>query len=153
MLSEFAMIAGKGDPMIVVVGVDASPKAPEILEAAIREAGLREAELHVVHVLNPPVIYVEVPVDVGLMAEAERSTVWDQLESQMSSAGVAIERVDLNGYPPDLLAGYANEVSASLLVVGTRGRGDLASLILGSTSHRSLHLAKCDVLVVKIEDG
>jgi len=139
--------------MIVVVGVDASPKAPEILEAAIREASLREAELHVVHVLNPPVIYVEVPVDVGLIADAERSAVWEQLQPQMSSADVPVQRVDLNGYPPDLLADYANEVSASLLVVGTRGRGDLASLLLGSTSHRSLQLAKCDVLVVKTEEG
>jgi nucleotide-binding universal stress UspA family protein len=67
----------------------------------------------------------------------------------MSEAGVAIERVDLEGYPPDTLVAYADEVGASLLVVGTRGRGELASLILGSTSHRAIHLSRCDVLVVK----
>jgi nucleotide-binding universal stress UspA family protein len=70
----------------------------------------------------------------------------------MDQAGVPVERVDLDGYPPDTLVAYADDAAASLLVVGTRGRGELASLILGSTSHRALHLAKCDVLVVKPQE-
>jgi nucleotide-binding universal stress UspA family protein len=49
----------------------------------------------------------------------------------------------------EALVQYADGVAASLLVVGTRGRGDFASLILGSTSHRAIQLSKCDVLVVK----
>jgi nucleotide-binding universal stress UspA family protein len=40
-------------------------------------------------------------------------------------------------------------VNASVLVMGTRGRGEFASLILGSTSHRAIQLATCDVLIVK----
>jgi nucleotide-binding universal stress UspA family protein len=63
-----------------------------------------------------------------------------------------VTKVDLDGYPPDTLSSYATEVEAELLVLGTRGRGELASLILGSTSHRALHLATCDVLVVKPGD-
>jgi nucleotide-binding universal stress UspA family protein len=67
----------------------------------------------------------------------------------MAEAGFSVSRVDLDGYPPDALVGYAEEVAASLLVVGTRGRGEIAALFLGSTSHRAIHLAKCDVLVVR----
>jgi nucleotide-binding universal stress UspA family protein len=143
------MIGAKGNIMIVVVGVDSSPTAAGVLEQAILEARLRSAELHVVHVFNPPVVYLEVPVDVVLIADAERRAVWEPLQPIMDQAGVPVERVDLDGYPPDTLAAYADDASASLLVVGTRGRGELASLILGSTSHRALHLATCDVLVVK----
>jgi nucleotide-binding universal stress UspA family protein len=135
--------------MTVVVGVDSSPYAAEVLERAIVEARLRSDELHVVHVFNAPVIYLEVPIDFEVVAEAERKAVWEPLETLMSEAGVPIERVDLEGYPPDTLVAYADEVGASLLVVGTRGRGELASLILGSTSHRAIHLSRCDVLVVK----
>ncbi len=60
-----------------------------------------------------------------------------------------MKRVDLNGYPADALVEYAGGVGADLIVVGSRGRGELAALLLGSTSHRILHLATCDVLVAK----
>lgn len=135
--------------MVVVAGVDFSAHAVKVLGRALDEARRREAELHVVHVFNPPMIYMEVPIDMGEMAEGERKAVWSQLEPELSGAGIAVTKVDLEGYPPDVLVAYATDVDASVLVLGTRGRGDLASLILGSTSHRAIQLATCDVLVVK----
>jgi len=135
--------------MIVVAGVDSSAHAGKVLARALDEARRRQAELHVVHVFNPPTIYMEVPVDMGEMAEGERRAVWSQLEPALDGAGVPVTRVDLEGYPPDVLVAYATDVDAVVLVLGTRGRGDFASLILGSTSHRAIQLATCDVLVVK----
>jgi nucleotide-binding universal stress UspA family protein len=135
--------------MVVVAGVDSSDQAVKVLGRAIDEARRREAPLHVVHVFNPPMIYMEVPIDMGEIAEGERRAVWSQLEPVLSGAGVPVTKVDLDGYPPDVLVAYATEVDASVLVLGTRGRGDFASLILGSTSHRAIQLATCDVLVVK----
>ena len=83
------------------------------------------------------------------VAEAQRAEVWERIEPRLAGTGVPVERVNLDGYPPDTLVDYAHNVGASLLVVGSRGRGELAALVLGSTSHRSIHLAECDVLVVK----
>ena len=135
--------------MIVVVGVDSSAHSVKVLDQALEEARMRSAELHVVHVFSPPIVYMEVPIDMVAVAKGEREAVWSQLEPKLSTAGVPITRVDLDGYPPEALVGHASEVDAGLLVVGTRGRGELASLILGSTSHRAIQLARCDVLVVK----
>jgi nucleotide-binding universal stress UspA family protein len=132
--------------MAVVAGVDDSPLAPEILDRAVEQAAWRDTPLHVVHVFHPPVAYLEFPMDLESIAGAQRSAVWDPLEPLIPEGAV---RADLDGYPPDALVAYAHDVDASLLVVGTRGRGDLAALILGSTSHRTLHLGTCDVLVVK----
>lgn len=139
--------------MIVVAGVDDSPVAKAVLSEAIQEAEWRNAELHVVHVVHLPVVYAEIPIDTTQVAQAERRTVWEALGPIIDSAALTVERVDLEGYPPDLLVDYASRSGASLLVVGTRGRGELASLILGSTSHRAIHLAKCDVLVVKAKQA
>ena len=83
------------------------------------------------------------------LANAERQRVWDLVRGHLERTDVQIERVDLEGYPPDALVAYVENVGAELLVVGTRGRGELASMVLGSTSHRAIHLAPCDVLVVK----
>ena len=138
--------------MTVVAGVDESPISRQVVAAAIEQAGFRNSDLHLVHVTYSPMIYTEVPINWGEVLEAQRTQVWAQLESAISQAGVHIERIDLDGYPPELLVDYANAEPAELLVVGTRARGELASLILGSTSHRAIHLAKCDVLVVKVAE-
>lgn len=139
--------------MTVIAGVDDSPVAGQVVEKAIDQARWRNTDLHVVHVMHIPLVYTEVAIDWAEVAEAQRTAVWDHLEPILTDVGVPVEKVDLDGYPPDTLVDYANEKQASLLVVGTRGRGDFASLILGSTSHRAIHLANCDILVVKAETG
>ncbi len=136
--------------MVVVVGVDESDHAVYVVERAVEEARMRDAELHVVHVFHPPVLpYMGAPIDMAAVAAAQRQAVWERVEPLVAKAATPVERVDLEGYPPDSLVDYSQNVGADLLIVGSRGRGEFAALILGSTSHRAIHLAHCDVLVVK----
>ncbi|HEU4915103.1 MAG TPA: universal stress protein [Acidimicrobiia bacterium] len=135
--------------MTVVAGVDESPLSRTVVARALEEARWRDTDLHVVYVDYLPPVYTNVAVEWGEVAKAQRATVWGGLEDVLAESDVTVERVNLEGYPPDLLVDYADEVKATLLVVGTRGRGEFASLILGSTSHRAIHLARSDVLVVK----
>jgi nucleotide-binding universal stress UspA family protein len=135
--------------MTVVAGVDGSPISLDVARSAMAEARCRGTDLHLVHVTNFPLTYSEVAIVWGEVMDAERRSAWAQLEGVIGDAGTGVERVDLEGYPADALVDYADEVGADLLVVGTRGRGEFASLILGSTSQRAIHVATCDVLVVK----
>ncbi len=136
--------------MAIVVGVDGSQLSLEAVKRAARLAADRDTDLHVVHVFHPPVLpYMGAPVDMSAIASAQRTAVWESLEPALKGLGNRVERVDLEGYPPDTLVDYVKNIGADLLVVGSRGRGELAALILGSTSHRAIHLAPCDVLVVK----
>ncbi len=140
----------QGASAAVIVGVDSSEFAATVVSRAMREAAQRAATLHVVHVFHAPVIpYLGSPIDIQAIAEAERAAVWEGVAPMLENADVEVKRVDLDGYPPDTLVDYVNTVEGELLVVGSRGRGELAALILGSTSHRAIHLAPCDVLVVK----
>ena len=136
--------------MVVVVGVDETEHGVTVVSRALEEARSRDAELHVVHVFHPPVLpYLGSPIDIPAIAKAEKAAVWERIDPHLAHAGVPVHRVDLEGYPPDTLVHYVQNVGANLLVVGSRGRGELAALVLGSTSHRCIHLAPCDVLVVK----
>lgn len=46
------------------------------------------------------------------------------------------------------LADVAREAGADVIVVGTRGQGPIAGLLLGSVTHRLLHVATCPVLAI-----
>lgn len=136
--------------MTVVVGIDGSDLSQRVVTRAIEEAERRSTDLHVIHVFHPRMLAVaEVAYDWSALAAAERRAVWNSVAPVLERAPVRYEKVDLEGYPPDTLVDYCKNVSADLLVLGTRGRGDFASFILGSTSHRAAQLAPCDVLIVR----
>jgi nucleotide-binding universal stress UspA family protein len=139
--------------MIIVVGVDESAPSIHGIHKAIELAEALHAELHVIHAVHIPgtllAVLNQVPADIAQLEKAQRDAVWEMAAPLLDDTSVKVERVDLNGYPADALVEYAEGVGADLIVIGSRGRGELAALFLGSTSHRVLHLAHCDVLVVK----
>ena len=139
--------------MIVVVGVDDSPRSAVAARKAGRMAVWLDAELHAVHVTHVPAAMLAVlaGVEDGTteFTELQRRAVWDAVDPVLDRSGARVTRVDLEGHPADALVGYAEEVGAALVVVGSRGRGEFASLVLGSTSHRVVNQATCDVLVAK----
>ena len=139
--------------MIIVVGVDESEPSTRGIHKAIELAEALHAEVHVVHAVHIPgtllAVLNQVPADIAQLEKAQRDSVWEMAAPLLDDTSVTIKRVDVNGYPADALVEYAEGVGADLIVIGSRGRGELAALFLGSTSHRVLHLAHCDVLVVK----
>lgn len=135
----------------IVVGVDGSEQADRALRWAWDEARLRGASLHVVHAWVYPYIGPREGLHdpyTDMRVEAERTL------------GVIIERVTA-GLPPDvpvvpvLVEGSpAGELlrearDADLLVLGSRGRGGFATLLLGSTSHQVVHHAHCPVVILR----
>ena len=139
--------------MIVVVGVDDSSRSAVAARKAGRLAVWLDADLHAVHVAHIPAAMLAVlaGVEAGTteFIDAQRRGVWDVVDPVLEQSGARVTRVELEGHPADALVEYAREVDAALLVVGSRGRGELASLVLGSTSHRVVNQAACDVLVAK----
>ena len=139
--------------MIIVVGVDESDHSANGLRRAIELAEALNAELHVIHAVHIPgtllAVLNQVPADIAQLEQAQRDAVWEMVDPLLDETSATVKRTDLNGYPADALVEYAEGVGAEMIVIGSRGRGELAALFLGSTSHRILHLAHCDVLVVK----
>jgi nucleotide-binding universal stress UspA family protein len=139
--------------MIIVVGIDESDPSTHGLRRAVELAEAMDAELHVIHALHIPgtllAVLNQVPADIAKLEHAQRKTVWEIADPVLEKATASVKRIDLSGYPADSLVEYAEGVGADMIVIGSRGRGELAALFLGSTSHRILHLAHCDVLVVK----
>jgi nucleotide-binding universal stress UspA family protein len=139
--------------VIIVVGVDDSARSAIAARKASRLAVWLDADLHAVHVNHIPAamlaVLAGVPAGATELAKAQSESVWDQVGPVLDAGGARVTRVGIDGYPADALVEYAEKVEAALIVVGSRGRGDLASLMLGSTSHRVVNQATCDVLIAK----
>ena len=137
--------------MKIVVGVDASTYSEAVLERAIDLSRALGASLDVVHVFEMPFVYdLGAAVNIEKMRAAESEAVWAVVDPMIASADdVEVTKVDMTGGAARMLVAHADEVSADLIVVGNRGRGDLASLVLGSTSHGVIHTASCDVFIAR----
>jgi nucleotide-binding universal stress UspA family protein len=138
--------AGADGP--VVVGVDGSPVSEAALAFAFDAAAARGVDLVAVHAWSPTAIdeelasWVEWDASAESAVLAERLAGWGQKYPQ-----VAVRRtVVRDGAVRALVTASAG---AQLVVVGSRGRGNAAGLLLGSVSHGVLHGAHCPVAVVR----
>jgi nucleotide-binding universal stress UspA family protein len=139
----------------VVVGVDGSDGAQAALEFAVKEAHVRGARLVVAHAWW--VEHPSSPDDVLIFASfnredyvtRSRELIDDMLAKAHAAVGHrAVEVIvqPLEDAPARGLVALADD--ASVLVVGTRGRGGFKSLLLGSVSQQCLHHARGVVIVV-----
>jgi nucleotide-binding universal stress UspA family protein len=137
----------------VVVGVDGSPSALAAVGAAAQEASLRGVELRVVHAFLWPAMHAppgSSPLGplTGALHETVERIVADAVERARSqNAGLHVSHAVIAGEASTVL--QAQSRRAQLIVVGHRGSGGFAELLVGSTAvHLSAH-ARCPVMVVR----
>jgi nucleotide-binding universal stress UspA family protein len=138
---------------VIVVGVDGSSESKAALRWALDEARLRGATLRVVRAWTTPLVYegAFIPPDAldtdALQQEAAEAL--DELIGQASGAEtpVSVERLVVQGAPARVLVEAAEQ--ADLLVVGSRGHGGFAGLLLGSVSQQCAHHAPCPVVIIR----
>jgi nucleotide-binding universal stress UspA family protein len=138
--------AGADGP--VVVGVDGSPVSEAALAFAFDAAAARGVDLVAVHAWSPTAIDEELASLVEWDASAESAVLAERLAGWAQKyPQVAVRRtVVRDGAVRALVTASAG---AQLVVVGSRGRGNAAGLLLGSVSHGVLHGAHCPVAVVR----
>ena len=134
----------------VVVGVDDSDESLAAIAWAADEAGRRGVPLVAVHAwrawpwLSESLVGWSVS-DADMGAGLEQMV--RDLVAPYVSEGQAVETRVTVGHPAVKLIEASD--TASLVVVGTRGRGGLRGLLLGSTSREVMRQARCPVLVVR----
>jgi nucleotide-binding universal stress UspA family protein len=135
----------------ILVAVDHSEVSGRALEAARNLASLSHGEVWVLHLRER-----EMMGKTGLMTSLESAgdagdAVTAAVET-FTQAGIkahGVLRDTLFGYAAREIVADAKEHGADVIVMGSRGRGDLAGLVLGSTAHKVIHLADRPVLIVR----
>ncbi|MDG4798418.1 universal stress protein [Micromonospora sp. WMMD1082] len=147
------MTSNTGAP--IVVGVDGSEIALHAVRAAAREAAYRHRPLRVVHAFIWPLMRVPLgpapgaPAEGGLRNQAERCVAEAVAEAGKVAPEVAVTGAVVDGAGSAVLLDEARD--AALIVLGNRGLGGFAGLLLGSVAVQVSAHADCPVLVVRGE--
>ena len=138
----------------IVVGIDGSTHSIEALRWALEEARLRAVGVDVVHAWQyPGVLFfgetMVIPADELAEGAADvlRATIAAVTDDM---AGLDVRTFVERGHPVGVLTEHAKD--AGLVVVGSRGRGGFAGLLLGSVSSEVVHHAPCPAVVVRTDD-
>lgn len=141
--------------MRIVVGIDWSEESFATVQ-------------QVLHVFRPTQVALVHGVSMGLLeypsvAQAANFQGYDELRRALTEAGrqvldraasmlpsgCEVTKVNEVGNPGQIILDTAETIQADLVAVGTRGRGQLTEIVLGSVSHRVLMHATRPTLVVK----
>jgi nucleotide-binding universal stress UspA family protein len=129
------------------------------VQFAAREAALRKGRLRIVCAWEiPPAVYAggfapgldQATLD-GFRAGAEAVAAEAVAAAKQLQSGIECEGKAVQGQPAEVLLEEAGD--ANLIVVGNRGHGGFASLLLGSVSHQVVQHAPCPVTVVREADS
>ena len=135
----------------ILVAVDHSEISDRAVLAARDLAVLSKGEVWVLHLRER-----EIGAKTGVLVPDETT---DEANAQVAAsfevltqAGVKAHgevRNTIFGYAAREIVNDAIQVDADVIVMGSRGRGDIAGLLLGSTAHKVIHLSDRPVLVVR----
>jgi nucleotide-binding universal stress UspA family protein len=135
----------------ILVAVDHSEWSDHAVRAARDLAVLSKGEVWVLHLRER-----EMGAKTGVLRIDETT---QDADAQVAAcvdlliqAGVKAHgevRNTIFGYAAREIVNDAIEVDADVIVMGSRGRGDIAGLLLGSTAHKVIHLSDRPVLVVR----
>ncbi|MDC4232195.1 universal stress protein [Actinomyces sp. B33] len=135
----------------IVVGVDGSDVPSSALRRAIDEAQTWDARLTAVSAIPiqtgaTMVAWMPTGADHAGLLRDVRKGMGAAIDEALAGRRIDVARHALDGTPSSLLVEFSTAVD--LVVVGTRGRGGLAGVLLGSTSQTVISHSTCPVMVV-----
>lgn len=134
----------------IVFANEGSPSGDRALLYVEHLARLEKAEVVVVHVFEVPGRYAATEAFEDLRASFEKAAwaIVDDAVQELEKGDVRVRGVVREGPPAQIILQVAEEESASLIILGTRGPSSAAELLLGSVSTEVLRRARCPVMAV-----
>lgn len=153
--ASVVIVRGRLDPDgPVVVGYDGSAHAPAVLDTAFAAAAARGCGLTVLRAVRPglPAWPAEAPPPLVYNPRSTRQAVADTLDRAVAPVAEKYPDVTVHCVVTDIDAAQAlvdASHRARLVVVGTRGHGGFAGLVLGSVGLHLTHHAHCPVFIYR----
>ncbi|MHC3438035.1 universal stress protein [Natrialbaceae archaeon A-gly3] len=140
----------------IVVPTDGSDYAESAAETAFELADTHDATVHVVCVVDPgPLGKLRLPGDAASAEEAIRTKAQqfvERLEDRATDLGLTVEAATPSGPPGEEILEYAEDIEADLIVMGTRGRGGVHRMAVGSVADYVIRFGDVQVLIAETDE-
>ena len=148
---------------VILLAIDRSEHSKRAITVVGELAQKLDSEVVVVHALEPepdwlvgldpmasPMLVEGMVATLTQITRVAEQLVRDAVE-ELAGKGINVkgEVLDASATVSQRLLDARSQFGADLMVVGSRGLTDLGGLLLGSVSHKLIHLAPCPVLVVR----
>ena len=132
----------------ILVATDGSPNSAAAVEHAFsvcKEHGGRVAAISVARTDDE--MFALDPEHVSVMIEKARKHL-EEIEQRGKADTVEVETFVREGEPYEQIIRVADEIRASIILMGTQGRKGLRRLLMGSVTERTIGYAKCPVMII-----
>ncbi|GGB90169.1 universal stress protein [Marinobacterium zhoushanense] len=136
----------------ILLAVDLSDESSQLAERAVDLARTNQAQLSLIHVVEPLSFAYggDVPMDLSTIQEQLDEHARKKLNTYAEALGYPVDKkFVVTGNTETEIHQVASNEETDLIIVGSHGRHGLA-LLLGSTANGVLHGAPCDVLAVRV---
>ncbi len=135
--------------LVAIDGSEGAAKAVRLAADIAMRFGARLTLLYVVpRLLLPPDVYGVTLADVEREHRAYADRVVSEALAKLDEPGLRADAQVLYGSPAEAIAEAAAAPDVGMVAVGSRGRGAVARVLLGSVSDRLVHISTKPVLVV-----
>jgi len=139
----------------IVIATDGSPAAARAVALAASLRWPSGTSIHVIRADEPRAVDLELPPAAYDALQAEIRAETDKqlalVSQQLAAPDRQVETVAVSGRPAPAIVTLAEHAHADLVIVGSRGRGPIASMLLGSVAAEVDDHAPCPVLVARRE--
>jgi nucleotide-binding universal stress UspA family protein len=138
----------------ILVGIDGSPESQLASKEAARLARATDSRLLLAHVLNTALLTTPEAQIVSLKEWEDEQRRWalqllEEVRRREDAPGLRIDLEVLMGQSAEAIAQRARGEDVMMVVVGHRGRGAVARVLLGSVADRLVQICPKPVLVTR----
>lgn len=142
----------------ILAPTDFSETANRALVYAKALARTLGASLHVLHVMQDPLVYVPILEGYGALpnfreqTEKEVGPLLTKVQTEADQQGLEVQVAMQWGNPFVEIIRYSKEHQIDLVVMGTHGRSPLEHILLGSVAEKVVRKGICPVLLVRPDE-
>jgi nucleotide-binding universal stress UspA family protein len=137
----------------ILVAVDGSEISIKTLETALSEAKVWNAKLNVIHILETG-LFTDIPADANQtyirnLLEQQGLNVFSYAEKRCEEEGLNLNTLFGKGHAGIEIIAAATDLHADLIVLGSHGKSDIDTILLGSVSQHVVQHSPVSTLVVR----